>query len=530
MSLAIGIDLGTTNCCVAIHKDGKTEIIENENGKRTTPSFVFYSENGILVGHEAILRSVRIPENGIFDVKRLIGRKYDDPAVQKNKLMWPFEIIREHRNEPLIQLTQNGEILELRPEEVCAEILKKLKNDANRRTGMKIKNVVITVPAYFTNHQKQATEHAAKIAGFNVLKLISEPTAAALAFAQDARDLKNRTVLVYDLGGGTFDVSLLKFNSDEGSVIGVGGNSNLGGRDFDNNLLNYCLKKIREQYQFSLVEQQSDNRRKSAIRRLKYSCEKVKKELTDLKRTSLDIDEFFGTSIKIDITRELFESLNEHLFQKTIEIVDDVLKDAKISKQKIDDVILIGGSTRIPRIETIVMDYFNRKTLNKTVNPDEAVAIGAALQASYLSNSPLQCSHMYTLRDVTPFSIGLEVADHTMSVIIKKNERIPTMGEKKYKTSYNKQREVNLRLFEGENKYVKDNIALGELKISGITPKKAGEVEINVCVHVDLNGIVNITATETSQNTTKKLVIDLKSRRLTHEEISKIRANKTLYK
>ena len=503
-NLTLGIDLGTTYSCIAIWRNGKADVIPNqETGTRITPSVVGFTKKDRIVGEAAKNQAIRNYKNTVYDAKRLIGRDFDDPEVQKDIKLWPFKVIRGDNNKPKIEVEYKGKTESFFPEEISACILAKLKQNAKDYLGKEVNDAIITCPAYFNDLQRKATQMAGKIAGLNVLRIINEPTAAAIAYGLQKENQGEKNVLIFDLGGGTFDVTILSIDNNLLEVRSTCGDTHLGGEDFDNRLLQHCINEFKDQSGHDI-----SNNQKAKIR-LKGLCEKAKIILSAGQETSIEVDGLAeGEDFSFSITRPIFEELCKNDFNKCIPIVEKALKDAKLPKEKINDVILVGGSTRIPRIQQIVKDYFGKEP-NKTLHPDEAVAIGAAIQGAIANNVEDEGLERLVLLDVTPLSLGLELNNGEMDVLIEKNTTIPCEKEAKYKTVKDNQQTIKVKVYQGERKLAKGNKFLGECLISNIPPKPKGSVIIIVNFSLDINGSLIVTASERSGGQSSKLNIKM---------------------
>ncbi|XP_074321685.1 heat shock cognate 70 kDa protein-like [Silene latifolia] len=529
----IGIDLGTTYSCVAVWRHDRVEIIPNDQGNRTTPSCVAFTDSDRLIGEAAVNQATKNPANTIFDAKRLIGRRFSDDNIQDDIKLWPFKVIdgigSGKDDKPLIVANYKDEEKKFTPEEISAMILSKMKSFAEAYLGGTVKNAIITVPAYFNDSQRRATKDAGTIAGLNVVRIINEPTAAAMAYGLDTKINQNngnnkKNVLVFDLGGGTFDVSLVAIEKGEIKVQAVSGDTHLGGVDFDNRVVTECVKEFKKKHKKDI------SKHPKALRRLRNASERAKRVLSSSPQTDIDIDCLYeGIDFSTTITRARFEKLNMDLFRKCMDTVDQCLLDADMERCDVDDVVLVGGSSRIPKIQQMLQDLFQGKDLCKSVHPDEAVAYGAALHAAILSGVG-SSNKGIVLVDVTPLSLGTSVVGDLMSIIIPRNTTIPTKMNQIYVTAFDNTTSVVFEVYEGERTIAQDNNLLGEFKLSGFPPAPKGCTKFDVCFDIDVDGILNVSAEETVTGDRKQITIINHHGRLSKEEIERIIEEAEMYK
>jgi heat shock protein 1/8 len=521
---AIGIDLGTTYSCVAVWENDRVEIIANDQGNRTTPSQVAFTEEERIIGDAAKNQGAMNPENTIFDAKRLIGRRFDEKAVQKDMAAWPFKVT-DNSGKPKIQASFKGEQKEFDPEEISSMVLTCMKDTAEAYLGKEVTKAVITVPAYFNDAQRNATKDAGAIAGLEVLRIINEPTAASIAYGLDNQADSEKTILIFDLGGGTFDVSLLTINDGVFTVKATAGDTHLGGEDFDDRLLEHFKKEMERKKKWDI----SGNAR--ALRRVKAACERAKRTLSSTTKTTVEIDSLYeGEDFSSSISRAKFEELCSDLFTRCLDPVSSVLADANVKKNKVDEIVLVGGSTRIPKIQALLQQFFDGKELNKTINPDEAVAYGAAVQAALLTGMKSEKTANMVLLDVVPLSLGIEMQGGIMATVVPRNTTIPCIKKSTFTTAENNQTMVQFPVYEGERPMCKDNNLLGQFELTGLPALPKGVPELETTFEIDANGLLKVTAKDKGTGRTANIAIKNDSGRLGADDIERMLEDAKKYK
>ena len=516
LGTVIGIDLGTTYSCVGVYKNGRVEIIANEQGNRITPSYVAFTDSERLIGDAAKNQATTNPDRTIYDVKRLIGRNFKDKTVQKDMKLVSYTIVDKDGKPYVSSTTSGGDKKTFSPEEISAMILGKMKETAEGFLGKKIKNAVVTVPAYFNDAQRQATKDAGTIAGLNVARIINEPTAAAIAYGLDKKG-GEKNILVFDLGGGTFDVSILTIDNGVFEVLSTNGDTHLGGEDFDQRVMQYFIRLVKKKYDKDVSKDSK------ALQKLRRECERAKRALSSQHQVRVEIESLIdGIDFSEPLTRARFEELNADLFKKTLGPVKKAMADASFEKTDIDDIVLVGGSTRIPKVQALLKDFFNDKEPSKGINPDEAVAYGAAVQGGILSGEGGEETDSLLLLDVAPLSLGIETVGGILTKLIPRNTVIPTKKTQSFTTYADQQTTVSIKVYEGERAKTADCHLLGSFDLNNIPPAPRGQPEIEVTFEVDANGILNVGAVEKSGGSEEKITITNEKGRLSEEDIERM--------